>query len=133
MQVHEGQRRYQYSMCERGFFSSSSLKEHELAHRGEKPHKCPHCEYASNIRGNVRKHINNIHTKEAKYMCKDCGKSFTNSCSRLLCERSHEKKSDQDSLETVLENSQSNLTSGVELAHRQMWAASIISSSSTNQ
>merc|ERR1712055_777842 len=40
------------------------LKNHELIHTGEKPFKCPDCDYRCIQRSNLRIHMRGIHKKE---------------------------------------------------------------------
>ncbi|CAG0882962.1 unnamed protein product [Cyprideis torosa] len=47
--------------CGKIFTCKQKLMEHSRNHKGEKPYGCSLCPYVSTLRGNVRKHIRNVH------------------------------------------------------------------------
>ena len=49
---------------------------HMMKHRGEKPHKCPICDFATVDKGTLKKHMRH-HTGEMPFSCKVCTKSFS--------------------------------------------------------
>ena len=51
------QRIYRCQICARPFKFSGDLKRHILRHTGEKPHKCPSCDYHCARQDNLKKHM----------------------------------------------------------------------------
>lgn len=57
--------------CGRDFLFPSELRIHVRSHTGERPFKCPQCDYASTTRGNLVVHMRR-HTGEKPYRCSIC-------------------------------------------------------------
>ena len=62
--------------CAKTFKRKGALKEHELSHTDNKDHFCPHCDYKSNRKRCVDKHIKARHVFDSSHICDQCGKSF---------------------------------------------------------
>merc|ERR1712142_431170 len=62
MNVHkeDKEKPYKCDVCEKGFSSSASLKNHKLLHTGE-VHKCEFCEYTAVQKGNLKTHRMKVH------------------------------------------------------------------------
>ena len=74
----EPDKRHLCGVCGKKFGRSSSLRQHEVIHTGEKPYACNICgeafTYRSNLR--VRRH-EQTHTGEKRYECDVCGKALS--------------------------------------------------------
>ena len=58
---HLGIRNYKCDECSELFQTQQNLDNHKRTHTGEKPFACPQCDFSSANKGNVTKHIKNIH------------------------------------------------------------------------
>merc|ERR1712080_501053 len=61
--VHKLGRQYTCAYCGK-MVEYCKLKNHELIHTGEKPFKCPDCDYRCIQRSNLRIHMRGVHKKE---------------------------------------------------------------------
>ncbi|XP_050398943.1 zinc finger protein ZFAT isoform X1 [Patella vulgata] len=61
---------YMCNICSKVFKTLSHIRLHCLIHTDLKPFKCPHCEYASNSKGNLYTHMRR-HTGQF-YVCQKC-------------------------------------------------------------
>jgi len=62
MNVHKDDKEkpFKCDVCEKGFSSAASLKNHKLLHTGE-VHKCEYCEYTAVQKGNLKTHRLKLH------------------------------------------------------------------------
>ncbi|XP_066304519.1 zinc finger protein ZFP2-like [Branchiostoma lanceolatum] len=59
--------------CEQTFRTVSLLRLHvRRKHTGERPFKCPHCDYAALVSSHLERHILR-HTGDRPFMCEECG------------------------------------------------------------
>ncbi|KAK3869711.1 hypothetical protein Pcinc_025004 [Petrolisthes cinctipes] len=47
--------------CNKRFYCNAHFIRHQRIHTGEKPYKCPHCDYSSTQKGNLKGHIGKRH------------------------------------------------------------------------
>ncbi|XP_047491158.1 zinc finger protein 536-like [Penaeus chinensis] len=52
---------YVCGYCGKNFVAPAFLRRHIRAHTGEKPFKCPHCDFRATQKGNLNSHIINRH------------------------------------------------------------------------
>uniref|UniRef100_A0A670K238 Zinc finger protein 142 n=1 Tax=Podarcis muralis TaxID=64176 RepID=A0A670K238_PODMU len=77
-------------LCSKPFRSKRAVKIHQLEghhvrikHEGEKPHKCPYCEFSTTRRYRLDAH-QSLHTGVGRIACPTCGQTFgTNSKLRI--------------------------------------------------
>ncbi|XP_017474049.1 PREDICTED: zinc finger and BTB domain-containing protein 38 [Rhagoletis zephyria] len=67
---------HQCDICQKCFFSNSTLNCHRTIHTGVLPHKCNYCEKRFRTRGQVTVH-HRTHTGERPFVCEICSQSFT--------------------------------------------------------
>ena len=74
---------YSCKHCKKCFRRSSSCKQHERTHTGEKPYSCKYCKKDFSTSSDCKKH-ERTHTGEKPYSCKHCKKCFNqlSSCKR---------------------------------------------------
>lgn len=58
------------TFCPKSFQSRADVVRHLRTHTGERPYKCPHCDYCAALKGNLKSHIYSRHSPEkvAKYI-----------------------------------------------------------------
>lgn len=52
---------FECRICRRSFIRKADLERHVLTHTGDRPHTCPHCNFACNRRSNLYRHIRSAH------------------------------------------------------------------------
>ena len=52
---------HECEICHKKFQTKDKLRRHSLIHSGDKPFRCPVCDYRCNVEGNLRKHCLNSH------------------------------------------------------------------------
>ena len=74
--VHEGNKPYQCSHCDKKFSARGGLDSHiKSVHEGKKV-ICPECGASFSIAQALRRHIKGVHMKETPYVCKICNHGF---------------------------------------------------------
>ena len=52
-------------------------KSEKLSNEGDKPFKCPSCDYACLFENSLTRHINAVHEEVRAHLCSHCGSRFT--------------------------------------------------------
>ena len=68
-----------YEGCDKSYINRWYLRDHLLVHENLKSFKCIHCNYASNAKRNLKKHMKTKHSTFRPYKC-FCGKSYVYKC-----------------------------------------------------
>ena len=77
--------KYQCAECGEAFLKQRNLDKHKFRIHNDRSvthYKCPHCDFESVIRENLKEHINVVHTQEKLYHCPHC--DFTNLRQKVL-------------------------------------------------
>ena len=69
---HQGLRRYYCSMCDSTFDNSV----HKLVDSEAKPQKCSVCSQTFSLQGNMRRHIETLHSEDRPFGCHNCNDTF---------------------------------------------------------
>ena len=64
---------YVCQFCGKEFFTKPNLNQHEMIHKGVKPHKCKICEASFTSSTSLKYHTRTVHTGE-RYPCQICNK-----------------------------------------------------------
>nr|XP_057937849.1 zinc finger protein 3 homolog [Doryrhamphus excisus] len=83
-----GKKRFNCSVCDKGFSCKSYLIRHMRTHTGEKLFRCSDCGKSFTRNSDLKTHMR-IHTGEKPFTCSDCGKGFTQKASMLVHMRTH--------------------------------------------
>ena len=54
--------------CSSAFKQITHLKQHIRRHTGEKPYACPLCSYKATLKGNINKHLKNVHKENTAHV-----------------------------------------------------------------
>ncbi|XP_052757183.1 zinc finger protein 93-like isoform X4 [Galleria mellonella] len=73
--VHMGEKTVICQICDKGFFSTLSLRLHMTTHNDAKRFKCSVCGREFRWLNNLKDHLK-IHTGDKRYVCKVCAKAF---------------------------------------------------------
>ncbi|XP_044767016.1 zinc finger protein OZF-like isoform X12 [Coccinella septempunctata] len=77
LRIHSnGGQKYICDNCGKRLSSMTSLRDHQLIHKGLKPLQCPECDKSFALKTTLNLHLR-THSGERPYKCQDCGKSFT--------------------------------------------------------
>ncbi|XP_053716237.1 gastrula zinc finger protein XlCGF57.1-like isoform X1 [Synchiropus splendidus] len=67
------ERSHPCTLCDKSFFSSANLQQHQLTHTGERSHNCTVCGKSFARLGTLKSH-QLVHTGEKLFQCEQCGK-----------------------------------------------------------
>ena len=71
LNMHRGEKPHKCNQCNYASSWTSNLRRHKKEHKGEKPHKCKECNYASIHASNLRKHLK-THSGKKSHKCNHC-------------------------------------------------------------
>ncbi|KUI62600.1 Asparagine-rich zinc finger protein AZF1 [Cytospora mali] len=84
MNSHNGIKKYRCDECGVCVSQAGNLQTHKRTHNNERPFPCPLCGKRFKQKGNVKPHIENVHEKKRRWICKfydeggpRCGKDFS--------------------------------------------------------
>uniref|UniRef100_A0AAY5KAV0 C2H2-type domain-containing protein n=1 Tax=Esox lucius TaxID=8010 RepID=A0AAY5KAV0_ESOLU len=79
---------YYCTECGKNYSSSSYLKVHQQAHKGNKPHQCAECKKSFGTSNALKVHLQ-THSGEKPYDCSRCGKKFSDLRSQQAHQSTH--------------------------------------------
>ena len=53
---------YLCKVCGKSFSNSKDCRRHTIIHSNKKPYKCPYCDHTANLKFNMTKHVQRMHT-----------------------------------------------------------------------
>ena len=64
-QIHNGEKKFSCSMCDKTFKTAQKLRTHERIHTGEKPFSCSKCEKKFNQAAHLKRHGVKKHSEQS--------------------------------------------------------------------
>ncbi|XP_072943128.1 uncharacterized protein [Epargyreus clarus] len=74
------EKRFQCTLCEMNFFTSSELKMHTVKHTGTRNFQCDVCLKSYGRKSSLQEHMK-IHRDDRRHKCVHCGMAFVQKCS----------------------------------------------------
>ncbi|XP_058449147.1 gastrula zinc finger protein XlCGF52.1 [Malaya genurostris] len=76
LREHDANEVHTCNKCPESFTTPQALMKHRRSHSDKIRFTCAHCDLSFSLKGNLVKHVKVLHSKEKRYPCGQCGKSF---------------------------------------------------------